>query len=110
MYAIREGRAFINRVPVKTFERETLGANTNVRIEVGTTGFRGSKDRRNGGRTYINLECVNGDFYFVPIINKKKRVVGIEIAVCGDAGLKAIKKMFEFATSTINNQCHKVND
>ena len=43
MYAIKERKAWINRIPVKTFERETADANTSVRIEVGTTGYRGLK-------------------------------------------------------------------
>lgn len=110
MYAIKEGMAWINRIPVKTFERETLSENTNVRIEVGTTGFKGSKDRKNGGRTYFKFECLNGDFYFEPIINCQNRIVGIEIVSCGDAGLNAMKKAFEFAASTINDQCNNENN
>ncbi len=110
MFAIKEREACINRVLVNTFERETTAGNTRVRIEVGTTGYKGSDNRSKGGRTFLRLECVNGDFFFVPITNKQKRIVGIEIATCGDAGLNAVRKTLRFASSTISNQCSKVND
>jgi len=109
MYAIKERKAWINRIPVKTFERETADANTSVRIEVGTTGYRGGS-RQHGGRTYLGLECLTGDFCFLPITNEQKRVVGIEIAACGDAGLKAISKALDFARATISDQCRNVNN
>lgn len=110
MYAIKERQAWINRIPVKTFERETTDANTAVRVEVGTTGYRGGDNRCHGGRTYLGLECLTGDFCFLPITNEKKKVVGIEIATCGDAGLNAISKALDFARATISDQCRNVND
>ena len=110
MYAIKERQAWINRIPVKTFERETTDANTAVRVEVGTTGYRGGNARQHGGRTYLGLECLTGDFCFLPITNEKKKVVGIEIATCGDAGLNAISKALDFARATISDQCRNVND
>lgn len=109
MYAIKERKAWINTIPVKTFERETADANTSVRIEVGTTGYKGGS-RQRGGRTYLGLECLTGDFCFLPITNKQKKVVGIEIATCGDAGLNAVRKALEFAHATISDQCRNVND
>lgn len=110
MCEIKEYVVCINREPVKTFEQEISDEKTDVQIEVGTTGFKGSKDRKNGGRTYFKFECLNGDFYFEPIINCQNRVVGIEIVSCGDAGLNAMKKAFEFAVSTINDQCNNENN
>lgn len=110
MCEIKEYVVCINREPVKTLEQEISDEKTDVQIEVGTTGFKGSKDRKNGGRTYFKFECLNGDFYFEPIINCQNRVVGIEIVSCGDAGLNAMKKAFEFAASTINDQCNNENN
>ena len=46
MYAVKEKQACINGVLFKTFERKTTG----LRIEAGTTGFKGGKERRRGGR------------------------------------------------------------
>ena len=76
MYAVKEKQACINGVLFKTFERKTAG----LRIEAGTTGFKGGKSRGRGGRAYVSLESLGGDFCFLPVINEKKKVVGFEIA------------------------------
>ena len=39
MFAIYEGLARINGVPVETFEREVLDGHTIMRVEAGTTGY-----------------------------------------------------------------------
>ncbi len=110
MFAIREKQTWVNEVPVRTFERQTADANTALRVEAGTTGFRGGNTRSRGGRTYIGLECLSGDFYFAPVKDDAERVVGFEIAVCGDAGLNAVVKALDFARTAIHDQCGRVND
>ena len=64
MFAIYEGLARINGVPVETFEREVLDGHTIMRVEAGTTGYKGGCSRDNGGRTYIGIDCLCGDFHF----------------------------------------------
>ena len=49
MYAINEGRVEINSVPVETFEREVRDGKTALRVQAGTTGYRGG-GRAAGGR------------------------------------------------------------
>ena len=105
MYAVKEKQACINGVLFKTFERKTAG----LRVEAGTTGYKGGKNRSRGGRAYISLESFGGDFCFLPVINEKKRVVGFEIAVSGDEGLYAVSKALDFARTAISEQCLKVN-
>ena len=89
MYAINEGLAKINGVPVETFEREVIDGNTALRAEAGTTGYKGGCCRDNGGRTYLCIDCLCGDFHFSPVTDDEKNVVGIEIACCGDANMEA---------------------
>ena len=105
MYAIKEKHACVNGVLFKTFERKTTG----FRVEAGTTGYMGGKNRSRGGRAYISLESFGGDFCFLPVINEKKRVVGFEIAVSGDEGLYAVSKALDFARTAISERCLKVN-
>lgn len=109
MYAIKEKHACVNVVLFKTFERNAALGRTDLRVEAGTTGYKGGKTRRRGGRAYISLESFGGDFCFLPVINAKKKVVGFEIAVSGDEGLYAVIKALDFARTAINDQCFKVN-
>ena len=105
MYAIKEKHACVNGVLFKTFERKTTG----LRIEAGTTGFKGGKERRRGGRAYVSLESLGGDFCFLPMFDEKKRVVGFEIAASGDDGVDAVRKALNFACDAISDQCLMVN-
>ena len=110
MYAIKEKHACVNGVLFKTFERKTAFGRTDLRVEAGTTGYKGGKNRSRGGRAYISLESFGGDFCFLPVINEKKKVVGFEIAASGDAGVDAVRKALKFAWDAIHDQCLKVND
>ena len=94
MYAIREKHACVNGVLFKTFERKTAG----LRIEAGTTGFKGGKKRGRGGRAFISLESLGGDFCFLPMFDEQKRVVGFE-------GVDAVRKALNFACDAIHDQC-----
>ena len=110
MYAINEGLAKINGVPVETFEREVVNGNTALRAEAGTTGYKGGCCRDNGGRTYLCIDCLCGDFHFSPVTDDEKNVVGIEIAACGDDGLNAVMKALAFAMEALNDQRCEVDD
>ena len=110
MYAIKEGLAKINDVLVETFEREVTDGRTTLRVEAGTTGYKGAPCREAGGRTYVCIDCFCGDFYFSPVTDDENRVVGIEIAACGDDGLDAIMKALRFAQEALNDQRCEVND
>ncbi len=110
MYAINEGMAKINGVPVETFEREVVDGNTALRVEAGTTGYKGGCCRNAGGRTYVCIDCLCGDFHFSPVTDDEKNVVGIEIAACGDDGLNAVMKALAFAMEALNDQRCEVDD
>ena len=64
MYAIEESVQKINGEVVETFQREICDGNTNLEIEAGTTGYKGGCCRNAGGRTYLSLLCLSGDFFF----------------------------------------------
>ena len=67
MYAIDEGLQKINGEMVETFHREVIAGNTDLEVEAGTTGYKGGCCRNAGGRTYLSLLCLSGDFFFGPI-------------------------------------------
>lgn len=110
MYAIDEGLKRINDEIVTTYEREVAELETKLSVEAGTTGYKGTPDRRAGGRTYLRVKCENGDFHFEPVTDAAGTVVGIEIAACGDAGLNAVMKALSFAEQVINDQRCDVDD
>ena len=110
MYAVSEGRIKINDKMVETYGRAVLGKDTALHVVAGSTGYKGSESRKAGGRTYIKIECFNGDFFFDPIKDDDGRIIGIEIACCGDEGLEAMVKAIEFVRTVLKDQCCEVND
>ena len=79
MYAITEGVAKINGEIVDTFEREISDGRTALEVEAGTTGFVGEDCRNAGGRTYIGINCICGDFYFEPVKNDNGQISGHQL-------------------------------
>jgi hypothetical protein len=110
MFAINEGVQKINGEVVDTFQREIRDGNTHLTVEAGTTGYKGSCSRNAGCRTYLNILCLSGDFYFAPIQDEAGNNVGVTIACCGDDGLDAIMKVVDFAREVIDDQRCEVND
>ena len=110
MFAIEESVQKINDVIVETFEREITEGHTELEVEAGTTGYKGGCCRDAGGRTYLSLICMTGDFYFGPVKNDEGRITGITIACCGDEGLNALMKALDFAQQAINDQRCEVDD
>ena len=110
MFAIEEGLQKVNGEYVETFQRDVVESGTNLQVEAGTTGYKGGCCRDAGGRTYLSLRCLAGDFYFGPIKNDEGRVVGITIACCGDDALNAIMKAIDFTREAINDQRCDVDD
>ena len=110
MYAVSEGRIKINDKMVETYGRAVLGKDTALHVVAGSTGDKGSESRKAGGRTYIKIECFNGDFFFDPIKDDDGRITGIEIACCGDEGLDAIMKALAFADEVIDDAVREIND
>ena len=110
MYAIEEGLQKINGEMVETFSREVACGHTDLEVEAGTTGYKGGCCRDAGGRTYLSLLCLSGDFFFGPIKDDEGHIAGITIACCGDEGLNAIMKALEFCQQAINDQRCDVND
>lgn len=105
MYAIEEGLKKINGEPVETFCREVAETNTGLLVEAGTTGYKGGISRESGGRTFIGVVCECGDFLFSPVKEQETgKIIGIEIACCGDAALTAIMKALAFAQEAIDDQ------
>ena len=110
MYAVTEGAAKINGEMVNTFEREITQGGTTLEVSAGTNGYKSDKSRAGGSRTYIGIDCVNGDFHFSPITDEDGEVVGIEIASCGNESLNAILKALTFAYKVLDEQRRDVND
>ena len=109
MFAIEEDRKAINGRFVQTFARTVKDHNTELDVEAGTTGYKGSNKREAGGRTYVKIECCCGDFFFDPVKDEDGMVTGIEIACCGDEGLNAIVKAVDFVRDVMNDQICEVN-
>ena len=110
MYAIEEGLQKINGEMVETFQREVVCGNTDLEVEAGTTGYKGGCCRDAGGRTYLSLLCLSGDFFFGPIKDDEGHIAGITIAWCGDDALNGIMKAIEFAHQAIDDQRCDVDD
>lgn len=104
MYAVSEGRIKINDHMVSTYERAVLEKDTALHVIAGTTGYKGSSKREAGGRTFLKVECFCGDFYFNPVKEEDGRVIGIEIACCGDDALEAVAKALGFAKQVIDEE------
>ena len=110
MYAITEGVAKINGRIVDTFEREISNGRTALEVEAGTTGFVGEDSRDAGGRTYIGINCICGDFHFEPVKNDRGQTAGIKIACCGDDGLDSIMKALSFVLQALSDQVEGIDD
>ncbi len=110
MYAIKEGFKTINGEYVQTFQRDVRGIETVLTVEAGTTGYTGGCSREGGSRTYLNLQCPTGDFYFKPVKDEKGKRIGFTIACCGDDGLDAFMKAITFVRDALNDQCLEIDD
>ena len=104
MYEEKEGSIKINQVRIHTFARKVRHVNTDLVVEAGTTGPRGYVPRARSSRAYVAIGCLQGDFLFDPILNRDGRVVGIEIACCGDGALTALAESLEFAAEALLNE------
>ena len=103
MYAIKEGTRKINGVKLKTFARNVKHACADFDVEAGTTGFRGRVPREQSARAYFSL-VGQGDFLFEPVADEEGRVVGIEIACCGDSALMALADSLGFALEALTDE------
>ena len=110
MYAIEKGMKQINGVVVDTFIREGEEKLSEFKVEAGTTGYTGCAYRDGGGRTYLGLSCPEGDYFFHPVKDEDDRVVGIQIAACGDEGLNVIMKMLMFAYEALRDQIFEAEE
>jgi len=105
MYAITEGVKKINDVKLHTFSRNVKHVNTDMDVEAGTTGFRGYVPREKSARAYVAIGCNQGDFLFDPVTDEDGKVIGIEIACCGDAALMALVDSLGFAMEALMDEC-----
>lgn len=105
MYAIREESRKINGVKLKTFHRHVKHAGSDFDVGAGATGFRGYVPREKSARGYLSLVCNRGDFLFEPIADEEGRVVGIEIACCGDGALMTLVDSLGFAIEALADEC-----
>ena len=110
MFAITESVAKINGRNVDTFNREISNGRTALEVEAGTTGFVGEDCRDAGGRTYVGINCICGDFHFEPVKNDNGQTAGIKIACCGDDGLDSILKALSFVLEALLDQVNEVDD
>ena len=110
MYAIDERVKKVNGVEVETFRRFVEEGNAVLEAEAGTTGFKGGGCRAAGGRFFLCIGGVNGDFLFKPILDKEEKCVGIIIAGSGDDALNAILKATGFCLEALADQCAGANE
>ena len=110
MFAIEKGMMKINGEKVETFEREVNCGCAELLVTAGTNGYKGSGCRIAGGRTYLNILCLDGDFHFIPFKDENGLFKGITIACCGDDALDAVAKALDFATEVIDDQRFDVDD
>ena len=54
---------------------------------------------------YWRPPLLEGDFLFEPVTNEEGRVVGIEIACCGDGALMALIDSLGFALEALTDEC-----
>ena len=93
------------------YETDTAAdGRTALEVEAGTTGFVGKDCRNAGGRTYIGINCICGDFYFEPVKNDNGQISGIKIACCGDDGLDSILKALGFVMQALTDQVNEIDD
>ena len=105
MYAITEDTLKINHVDLKTFTRDVKHTNTAMEVEAGTTGFRGSVPREKSARGFVAFRSL-GDFKFSPVWEKgTDRIVGVEIACCGDSALMSLIDSLGFALEALTDEC-----
>ena len=105
MYAVTEGVKTINDVKLKTFSRNVKHVSTDLDVEAGTTGFKGYAPREKSSRAYVAFGCNQGDFLFDPVKDEYGRIVGIEIACCGDAALMGLVDTLGFAMEALLDEC-----
>ena len=105
MYPIKEETRKINGVKLKTFSRNVKHVNTCMDVEAGTTGFRGYVPREKSARAFIALNVNHGDFLLEPVADENGRVVGIEIACCGDGALMGLIDSLGFAMEALMDEC-----
>ncbi len=110
MYAIDERVKKVNGVEVETFRRFVEEGNAVLEAEAGTTGFKGGGCRAAGGRFFLCIGGVNGDFLFKPVLDKEEKCVGVIIAGSGDDALNAILKTLGFCLEALADQCAGAND
>jgi hypothetical protein len=53
----------------------------------------------------VGIDCNQGDFLFEPVTNEDGRVVGFEIACCGDAALMALLDSLAFSLQALMDEC-----
>ena len=105
MYAITENAQKINGKEVQTFSRNVKNGKTELIVEAGTTGFAGGDSREKGGRAYFSFACNHGDYYFAPILDNRKKMIGFEAACCGDDAVCSLIEMLNFAMQAFVDQC-----
>lgn len=110
MYAIEKGTQKINGELIPTFQREIISGDTDLIVTAGTNGYKGSCARKAGGRSFLSILSLEGDFHFGPIMDDEGSMTGVEIACCGDGGLNALLKALDFSRQVLNEQKCGFND
>jgi len=109
MFEIREGIKCINGMEVDTFERDVTEGNSLLNVEVGTTGYCGG-GRESGGRTFLRLTNICGDFYARVYKNEDRKPCAVDIIFCGDDGLTGMIRALDFAREALNDQIRGINE
>lgn len=88
MYTIHSTPVRVNGKIVPTSSCAVRNGDTALSAEAGTT------ERAAGGRrdcrALLSLVCERGEFLFVPVKDRSGRVVGMDLAACGEEALLSI--------------------
>ena len=102
--SIRESKLFVHGEPVTTYSISVHKRNVSMLVEVGSSGFDGIDGWSSSGRTYVGLLCDSAAVSFDSLLDKRGKIVGVEISGCGDAVLDALIDALNFVVVTLRDE------
>ena len=105
MYAVKPDVAKTNGAKVKTLRGKAVNGNSDLRVQVGSTGFREDPDQDADVKGLVDIYCLSGDFRFLPVVDEASNYVGIRIVSSGNDELMSLIEALTFAACVGLRQC-----
>ena len=105
MYAVKPDVVKTNGAKVKTLRGKAVNGNLDLRVQVGTTGFREDPGQDADVKGLVDIYCLSGDFRFLPVVDEAFNFVGIRIVTGGNDELMSLMEALTFAASAGLRQC-----